>query len=76
MKFPGTIMAGLLIAVAATTGAAAQPYPTRPIRMIVPYPPGGANDLLARVVGERLTAAWGQPVVVDNRPGANGMIGT
>lgn len=55
--------------------AAAPPYPARAIRLIVPYPPGGANDLLGRIVGERLGAVWGQPVVVDNRPGANGLIG-
>jgi tripartite-type tricarboxylate transporter receptor subunit TctC len=63
------------LALAALSGARAQSYPQHAIRMIVPYPPAGANDLLARIVGERLTAAWGQPVVVDNRPGANGLIG-
>lgn len=51
-------------------------YPERPLRLIVPFPPGGANDILARMVGPRLTSAWGQPVVIDNRPGAGGMTGT
>lgn len=51
-------------------------YPERPIRFIVPFPPGGANDILARAVGERLSAAYGQPVVLDNRAGAGGMVGT
>src|SRR5271163_1084585 len=69
------LVVAALLALAATVGAVAQTYPTRAIRLIVPYPPAGANDLLARLVGERLSAAWGQPVVVDNRPGANGLIG-
>ena len=51
-------------------------YPERPMRLIVPFPPGGANDILARMIGPRLTSAWGQPVVIDNRPGAGGMTGT
>ena len=51
-------------------------YPERPIRLIVPFSPGGANDILARMVGPRLTSAWGQPVVIDNRPGAGGVTGT
>jgi len=75
MMPPKALVVGLLLALAAGVGAAAQPYPTHPIRLIVPYPPGGANDLLGRILGERLSAAWGQPVVVDNRPGANGLIG-
>jgi tripartite-type tricarboxylate transporter receptor subunit TctC len=53
----------------------AQTYPTKPIKIIVPFTPGSATDVMARIVGERLNAAWGQPVVVDNRPGAGGTIG-
>src|SRR5262245_64703552 len=53
----------------------AQPYPARPIRVIVPFPAGGSADLMPRIFGEKLTAKWGQPVVVDNRPGAAGNIG-
>jgi len=55
--------------------AAAQTYPAKAIRIIVPFTPGSATDVMGRIVGERLNAAWGQPVVVDNRPGAGGSIG-
>jgi tripartite-type tricarboxylate transporter receptor subunit TctC len=57
-------------------GAAAQSYPEKAIKILVAYPPGGANDLLARLVGEKLTEAWGQPVVIENKPGANAILGT
>jgi tripartite-type tricarboxylate transporter receptor subunit TctC len=65
-------------AVCVMTGgvAAGQAYPNKPIRLIAPYPPGGTSDILARVVGQKLTEAWGQRVVVDNRPGASGSLGT
>jgi tripartite-type tricarboxylate transporter receptor subunit TctC len=53
----------------------AQSYPTKSIRIIVPFTPGSATDIMARIVGERLNAAWGQPVVVENKPGAGGTIG-
>ena len=55
--------------------ARAQAYPAKPIRIIVPNPPGGTSDILARLIGARLTDAWGQRVIVDNRSGANGHIG-
>lgn len=56
--------------------AAPQPFPAKPIRVIVPSPPGDGSDVVARLIGEKLTAAWGQQVIVDNRPGAGGRIGT
>ena len=67
----------VLLAVAACGPAAhAQNYPTKPVRLIVPYPPGGGNDTLARLFGAKLTEAWGQQIIVDNRGGAGTTIGT
>jgi len=61
-------------ALAAPSIVIAQAWPTKPIRFIVPYPPGGTSDILARTIGARLSAPLGQPVVIDNRPGAGGNI--
>ena len=55
---------------------AAESYPTKPIRMIVPFSPGGTSDALARILGQKMTEQWGQQIVVDFRPGASGIIGT
>lgn len=59
----------------AAAQAPGAPYPARPIRMVVPFTPGGSTDILARAIGLELTKAWGQPVVIDNVPGAGGSIG-
>lgn len=67
------ILAGLLSIVAAPSFA--QGYPSKPIRFIVPFPAGGGTDYVARIVGQHLAASLGQPVVVDNRAGASGIIG-
>ena len=59
---------------AAAAGACAQAYPSKPIRMVVGFPPGGGNDIIARMLGAKMQETWGQPVVIDNRPGANSII--
>ena len=60
---------------AAATLASAQAWPSKPIKIIVPYPPGGTSDILARAVGQKLQEQWGQAIVVENKPGATGNIG-
>src|SRR5262245_45667312 len=55
--------------------ALAQAWPAKPVRLVVPFPPGGGVDLTGRVLGKKLTDLWGQPVVVENRPGASATIG-
>src|SRR3982751_4420175 len=64
----------IMIAVS-ISAAAQQPYPGRPIRFIVPYPPGGSTDYTAREIGQRLAERWGQQLVIDNRGGAGSLIG-
>ena len=70
-KFLMLICLGLIL----TSAIAADNFPDRPVRIVVPYPPGGFNDTLARVAGDRLTKIWNQPVLVENRPGGNTLIG-
>jgi len=70
------VLAGIAIAFVCTGGALAQGWPNRPIRMVVPYTPGGYTDLMARLVGQKISEALGQPVIFENRPGANAIIGT
>ncbi len=72
-----TILACVVLACAGTNASSAQSdYPNRPIRYIVPYPAGGSTTYTARLVGQRFTDVWGHQVVIDNRPGADTMIGT
>jgi tripartite-type tricarboxylate transporter receptor subunit TctC len=70
------LRAGLLAIFFIPCVGAAQAYPTKPVRIIVPIAPGGGQDFVARMIGQRLTIALGQQVIVDNRPGAGGIIGT
>ncbi len=70
----GTIL--LLVLAGASAPLAAQDYPARPIRLVVPFAPGGGTDLLARTISQRLNQAWGQPVIVDNRSGGTGAVGS
>ena len=69
-----TLACGVLASSALTAGAAE--YPSRPVRLVVPYATGGTTDILARIIGPRMTQAWRQQIVVDNRGGANGNIGS
>lgn len=66
----------MAMALCAGTAAQAQAYPTKPIKMVVPFAAGGGTDVLARVVGEKMSASMGQPIIIDNKPGAAGLIGT
>ena len=71
----GLLVAPLLTVNLAAGGAAAQNYPDKPIRFIIPFPPGGSTDLTARIIGEAMSASLGQPIVLENRPGAAATIG-
>jgi len=73
MAFMIRLTLGIVIA-AAATAAMAQSYPARPIKLVVSFPPGGAADVVARLLGQPLSVRLGQPVVIENRPGANGTI--
>ena len=71
-----TLTAVLLVMAAVASTAASQPFPNRPIRLVVPLAPGGSNDTIGRIVAERLSERLGQQVIVDNRPGADSQIGS
>ena len=73
MKNAGVVIWAFALLCAASA-ACAQGYPAKPIRIVVGFPPGGGNDIIARMVGAKMQEAWGQPVVIDNKPGANSII--
>jgi tripartite-type tricarboxylate transporter receptor subunit TctC len=76
MKRLLTVMLSALLCAVASAPVGAQDFPSRPLRIIVPYPPGGGTDRVARIIGEKLAEQMGQPVVIDNRAGAGGVVGT
>jgi tripartite-type tricarboxylate transporter receptor subunit TctC len=74
----GALLSALVLLPAACVfaqGAGTQPYPNRPLRFVVPFTPGGSNDIFGRIIGQRLSETMGQPVLIDNRPGAGGLLG-
>jgi tripartite-type tricarboxylate transporter receptor subunit TctC len=71
----GCVIGLSMLALTLTTNISAQGYPRKPIRFVVPYAPGGNTDILARLLGQKLSEAWGQQVIIDNRPGAAGTVG-
>src|SRR3954464_10140536 len=76
MKYLFRALAAFAVLLTCAGGAQAQGWPNRPIRMVVPYTPGGYTDLMARLVGQKISEALGQPIVFENKPGANAVIGT
>src|SRR4051812_3375388 len=75
-RFIGAIATGALaLATAAAIAQSSASYPGKPIRIVVPFPPGGATDIMTRNIAQKLNESWKQPVVVENRPGANGIVG-
>jgi len=69
-------LAVIVVASSLCNVASAQTYPSKPVRMIVPFPPGGGTDYTARLIGQKLSELWGQAVVIENRPGASTIIGS
>jgi tripartite-type tricarboxylate transporter receptor subunit TctC len=76
MRFTSTLVVGLSLLALAPLAAKAQDFPNKQIRLIVPFPPGGPNDIIARVVGQRMSEIVKQPLVIDNRGGQGGVLGT
>src|SRR5437879_13516566 len=75
MSIARTLLAGLSLLLLPAL-AAAQDFPNKPIKLIVPFPPGGPNDIIARVVGQRMSELTKQPIVIENRSGQAGVLGT
>src|SRR3954463_14580883 len=78
MRLANLLFAAVLVVLGPTAAQAqdAASFPSKPIRIVVPFPPGGATDLITRKIGEKLKQKWGQPGVVENKPGADTIIGT
>ena len=71
------LLSALLGGVLSLTAHAQNPatFPSKPIKIVVPFPAGGTSDVLARLIGQKMTEAWGQPVLIDNKPGSSGNLG-
>src|SRR5713226_4453328 len=72
---PFIVWISLLLAALTVSAQVPDPYPSKPLRFILPFPPGGPTDILGRLIGERLASSLGQPVIVENRGGAGGNVG-
>jgi len=73
--FAFSFILSMVLAPASNTALGQDGYPTKPVKFLIPYPAGGTNDILARIVGDKLQAKWGQPVIIENRSGGSGNIG-
>ncbi len=74
-KLAAAVLCTILV-ISISLDADAQAYPSRPIRIVVPWAPGGSTDVLARLIAQKMTENWGQPAIVENKPGASGNIGS
>ena len=73
-RFLSLVALALVVLAGGAAAASAQSYPTRTVKFIIPFGPGSGTDITARMIADRLTARWGKPVVVENRPGGDGLV--
>lgn len=76
IRITSLLFSAALLVLAPTTGHTADAYPTKPLRMVITFPAGGPTDVVVRLITQRLTDEWGHPVIIDNRGGAGGIVGT
>ena len=75
MNIAGSLLFALLLSLGAQAQNTPAPYPSKTLKIVVPFPAGGTSDVLARLIGQKMTESWGQPVVIDNKPGSSGNLG-